>query len=117
MKAQAGVFRRGITFILVLAVVLAAYGVGIFNGYTWDDRYLIPKAEKISFSGKISDIFMDREAGSSGIGGSYYRPLRTILFVIVTFLPGPHKAEGDFINVTKHFAVVLIDLTMPILVR
>ena len=79
MKVQTVVFRRGITFILVLAVVLAAHGVGIFNGYTWDDRYLIPKAEKISFSGKISDIFMDREAGSSGIGGSYYRPLRTIL--------------------------------------
>lgn len=105
MKVQTVVFRRGITFILVLAVVLAAHGVGIFNGYTWDDRYLIPKAEKISFSGKISDIFMDREAGSSGIGGSYYRPLRTILFVIVTFLPGPHTVYLHALSIFLHACV------------
>ena len=83
-----------VVFLVLIIFTLAAHGAGIFNGYTWDDNYLIPQAEKLASDDNISSIlkgaFTDRQAGSSGAGGSYYRPLRTLIFMFVVSLPGPH---------------------------
>ncbi|MEW6108631.1 MAG: hypothetical protein AB1632_05585 [Nitrospirota bacterium] len=39
--------KNGFVFLLISAFVIAAHGIGVFNGYTWDDNYLMPKAERL----------------------------------------------------------------------
>lgn len=108
-KIQKVIQKNSVIFFLIFIFVLAAHGAGIFNGYTWDDKYLIPKAERISYSGNIpsflQDIFTDRHAGSSSTIGSYYRPLRTLLFVFIASLPGPHTVYLHSLSILLHVIV------------
>ncbi len=98
--------------ILLIIFVFIAHGIGIFNGYTWDDNYLIPKAERLTSSGSISsffkDVFVERRAGSSDSEGSYYRPLRTLIFVFLTSLPGPHTIYLHSLSILLHALVTFM---------
>ncbi len=91
-------------YLLILFFVFAAHGLGVSNGITWDDRYLLPKAENASFA----NTFLDRSAGSTSEENSYYRPLRTLLFKIVLSLPGPAVSYLHFLSIIMHFLVAVI---------
>lgn len=100
--------NRVVLFVLII-FVLAAHGTGIFNGYTWDDNYLIPQAERLASGDNIGSVvkgaFTDRQTGSSGSGGSYYRPLRTLLLVFAVSLPGPHTIYLHSFSILLHILV------------
>ena len=101
--------KNSLVCVLLIIFVFIAHGIGIFNGYTWDDNYLIPNAERLASGGSISsffkDIFVERQAGSSDSEGSYYRPLRTLIFVFVTSLPGPHTIYLHSLSILLHALV------------
>lgn len=98
-----------VVFFILIIFTLAAHGTGIFNGYTWDDNYLIPQAERLASVDDISSIlkgaFADRQSGSSGADGSYYRPFRTLVFVFALSLPGPHTIYLHSFSILLHILV------------
>lgn len=110
LKSSLG--KKGIAFLLICIFSFAAHGIGLRNGYTWDDRYLIPRAEEVAKNGDLSSavksIFQDRHLGSSGTGGSYYRPLRTTLFIIITSLPGQHALYLHSFSILLHIVVAFL---------
>jgi hypothetical protein len=96
-------------FFLILIIVFAAHGIGVFNNYTWDDIYLIPKAKELASSDGVSSfmkaLFTDRHAGSSSKTGAYYRPLRTLIFVLATSLPGKPTLYLHALSIFMHSLV------------
>ena len=89
--------------LLILAVVLLSYFNASFNGFVFDDRYLIVKNPDIKGWSGVTRLFTSGYWSSTGKSGGLYRPLTMCSFLLEYAAVGLKPALYHVDNIILHF--------------
>jgi hypothetical protein len=97
--------RRAVLVALAVLTVLV-YSNSLFNGFVWDDAYVLLNNEAVKDVSNLPQFFADPETGANNPGLAYYRPLRTSLYALVHHFVGSRPFAYHALNVLIHVANV-----------
>jgi hypothetical protein len=90
--------------LLVLsAVTIAVYCVSFFNGFVWDDEFIIVKNPAIGRMTDITDLLL-----SPDVVKPYYRPLNRATYLLDYWLFGMNPSPFHAINIMIHLLNVFL---------
>ena len=90
--------------LLVLSVVtIGIYGISFFNGFVWDDEFIIVKNPATQHVTSIADLLL-----SPDVMKPYYRPLNRATYVLDYWLFGMSPSSFHAINIMIHLLNVFL---------
>jgi hypothetical protein len=90
--------QRAAPFVIA-AAALAAYASSLWNGFAWDDGYIIVGAPRLP----LFEVLLSRDEA-----GSYYRPLNRASYLLDERLFGMHAAGFHAVNLGLHVAACVL---------
>lgn len=86
---------------LIIAVFLVYSGI-FPNGFVYDDDFLIVKNTFLRSWHYLPTLFSTTLSAGANADGSYYRPLQSVLYLIVYQLAGPSTLAFHLLNISLH---------------
>jgi tetratricopeptide (TPR) repeat protein len=94
--------RRSAILLLVLLTV-AVYGNSLFNGFVWDDEFIIVRDPAVRDLSKAATLML-----SPDVVKPYYRPLNRVSYLLDYQLFGMHPTGFHAVNLLIHLSNVLL---------
>lgn len=94
--------------VALAAVTLAAYGVGVLNGFVWDDHQIIVNNPINRDLANIRQVLFDADVVFADDVADYYRPLNRLTYLFEYQLFGLRPAGYHLVNILIHLGNVLL---------
>jgi hypothetical protein len=96
----------------VLALAVAAYAPTLWNGFTWDDEYVVVRNPAIRALDAAPQFFTDGGTAASYDGLVVYRPLRSVALALIYRAGGLAPFGYHLANLLLHLANVALVLAV-----
>ena len=90
-------------FLVLSAVTMAVYWVSFFNGFVWDDEFIIAKNPAIRQITSLPDLLL-----SPDVVKPYYRPLNRATYLLDYWLFGMNPLPFHAVNIVIHLLNVFL---------
>ncbi|MGO8989653.1 MAG: tetratricopeptide repeat protein [bacterium] len=91
------------SILLLSAVTIAVYSVGLFNGFAWDDEFIIVKNPATRQITSVAKLFLDPD-----VVKPYYRPLSRATYLFDYRLFGMNPSAFHSVNIVIHLLNVIL---------
>jgi protein O-mannosyl-transferase len=97
-------FKNLFPYVLLIIAVGVAYANVYGNGFFGDDDVLILENLYVRNWGSLGELLTSSIARGSNIGGAFYRPMQSLLYLIVYHIAGYTPITFHLLNVVLHGA-------------
>ncbi len=90
------------SLVLLSAMTIAVYSVGLFNGFAWDDEFIIVKNPATRQITNVAKLLF-----APDVVKPYYRPLTRATYLFDYWLFGMNPSAFHFVNIVIHLLNVI----------